>query len=63
MMGVLCFYEFKSNFPVGQWLKVTGTVRYFEDDDGQGGKINVPCLQVEDYAVTSKPDNEVIYFN
>ena len=63
MMGVLCFYECRSNFPVGQWLKVTGQVRYFEDDDGQGGKINVPCLTVEDYAITSKPDNEVIYFN
>ena len=63
MMGVLCFYQYKSNFPAGQWLKVTGQVRYFEDDDGQGGKINVPCLTVEDYAVTSKPDNEVIYFN
>ena len=63
MMGVLCFYEFKSNFPAGQWLKVTGQVRYFEDDDGQGGKVNVPCLTVEDYAITSKPDNEVIYFN
>jgi hypothetical protein len=63
MMGVLCFYEFKSNFPAGQWLKVTGTVRYFEDDDGQGGKVNVPCLTVEDYAITSKPANDVIYFN
>ena len=63
MMGVLCFYELRSNFPAGQWLKVTGQVRYFEDDDGQGGKVNVPCLTVEDYAITSKPDNDVIYFN
>lgn len=63
MMGVLCFYELKSNFPAGQWLKVTGTVKYFEDDDGAGNKINVPCLNVETYALTSKPENDVLYFN
>ena len=62
-MGLLCFYECKSNFPNGQWIKATGTVRYFEDDDGEGGKINVPSIQVETYALTSKPENEVIYFN
>lgn len=59
---LLCFYDVKSNFPVGQWLNVTGTVRYFEDNDG-GQKVDVPCLQVEDYAITSRPENEIIYFS
>lgn len=62
VMGVLCMYNYKSNFPAGQWLKVTGTIRYFEDDDN-GQKVQVPALNVEDYALTSKPDNEIIYFN
>lgn len=59
---LLCFYDVKPNFPVGQWLKVTGTVRYFEDKQN-GQTFQVPCLQVEDYAITSKPDNEIIYFS
>ncbi len=62
VMGVLCMYEVKPGFPSGQWLKVTGQVRYFEDEQN-GQKVAVPCLTVENYAVTSKPDNEVIYFN
>ena len=62
-MGILCMYNYKSNFPAGQWLKVTGTLSYYEDDDGSGQKVEVPCLNVEDYAVTSKPDNDIIYFN
>ena len=62
LMGVLCMYDIKSNFPAGQWLKVTGQVRYFEDEQN-GQKVAVPCLTVENYVVTSKPDNDVIYFN
>ena len=62
VMGVLCMYDIKSNFPAGQWLKVTGQVRYFEDEQN-GQKVAVPCLTVENYVVTSKPDNDVIYFN
>jgi hypothetical protein len=62
MMGVLCMYDVKSGFPAGQWLKVTGQVRYFEDEQN-GQKVAVPCLTVENYAVTSKPENEIIYFN
>ena len=62
MMGVLCMYDVKSGFPAGQWLKVTGTVRYFEDEQN-GQKVAVPCLTVENYAITSKPENEIIYFN
>jgi len=62
MMGVLCMYDVKSGFPSGQWLKVTGQVRYFEDEQN-GQKVAVPCLTVENYAVTSKPENEIIYFN
>ena len=61
-MGILCMKEIGSNFPKGQWLKVTGRIRYFEDEqDGQ--KVAVPCLDVEDYVLTSKPENEIIYFN
>ena len=59
---LLCFYDVKPGFPVGQWLKVTGTVRYFEDKQN-GQKIDVPCLEVIDYAITSKPDTEIIYFS
>ena len=62
MMGVLCMYDVKSGFPSGQWLKVTGQVRYFEDEQN-GQKVAVPCLTVENYAITSKPENEIIYFN
>ena len=62
-MGILCLYQIKPGFPAGQWLKVTGTVRYFEDKTPDGQKIAVPCLQAEEYALTSKPDNDVIYFN
>lgn len=61
-INLLCFYDVKAGFPVGQWLKVTGTIRYFEENQG-GQKVAIPCLTVEDYAITSKPDNEVIYFN
>ena len=62
-MGILCLYQIKPGFPAGQWLKVTGTVRYFEDNTPDGQKIAVPCLQAEEYALTSKPENDVIYFN
>lgn len=61
-INLLCFYDVKSGFPVGEWLKVTGTIRYFEDKQG-GQKVAIPCITVEDYALTSKPDNEIIYFN
>ena len=59
---LLCFYDIKPGFPVGQWLKVTGTVRFFEDNQN-GQKIQVPCLEVTDYAITSKPETEIIYFS
>lgn len=62
-MGILCLYQIKPGFPAGQWVKVTGTIRYFEDKTPDGQKIAVPCLQAEEYALTSKPDNDVIYFN
>ncbi len=62
-MGIICMYRYGSNFPAGQWLKVTGTVGYFEDRDEEGNKFLVPCLNVDDYAVTSAPENPVIYFN
>ncbi|MCR4688445.1 MAG: hypothetical protein K5745_02730 [Saccharofermentans sp.] len=62
-MGIICIYKYGSNFPKGQWLKVTGTVGYFEDQDENGQKMLVPCLNVEDYAITSQPENVIIYFN
>ncbi|MBQ1894268.1 MAG: hypothetical protein II167_01085 [Clostridiales bacterium] len=61
-INMLCFYNVKSGFPVGQWLRVTGTIRYFEDKQN-GQSVDIPCITVEDYALTSKPDNEIIYFN
>lgn len=61
-INLLCFYECKSGFPVGEWLKVTGQIRYFEETQN-GQKVAVPCLTVDDYALTSKPDNEIIYFS
>ena len=60
-INLLCFLEYGSNFPTGQWVKVTGQVRYYEDDS-QGRKMAVPCITVEDYAVTSKPENDIVYF-
>ncbi len=62
VINILCFHEYKSDFPVNQWLKVTGTVRYFEDKSS-GHKIAMPCLTVDEYALTSAPENEIIYFN
>ena len=61
-INLLCFYEYTSTFPVGAWLKVTGTIRYFKDKQN-GQEVAVPCITVENYAVTSAPDNEVIYFS
>lgn len=61
-INLLCYHEFGSGFPAGQWLKVTGTVRYFEDKQN-GQTVAVPCLTVDDYSITSKPDNEIIYFS
>jgi len=62
LINVLCFYNYKSGFPNGAWLKVTGVVNYYEDKDTDGRTVKVPCLKVDDYAVTSKPENEIIYF-
>ncbi len=61
-INILCFHEHGSGFPAGQWLKVTGRIRYFEEDNN-GQKIAVPCITVDDYAVTSAPENEIIYFS
>ncbi|MBO4636604.1 MAG: hypothetical protein J5685_05590 [Clostridiales bacterium] len=61
-INLLCFYDCTSSFPVGQWLKVTGTIRYFKDKQN-GQEVAVPCITVEDYALTSAPDNEIIYFS
>ncbi len=63
VIGVLCFYNYKSGFPAGAWLKVTGTVAFFNDKRPDGKQIAVPTIKVDDYAVTSKPDNETIYFS
>ncbi len=62
-INLLCFHEHGAGFPVGQWLKVTGRIRYFEDKQRDGSPVAVPCLEVEDYAITSKPENEIIYFS
>ncbi|MBR3533134.1 MAG: hypothetical protein IKN80_04545 [Clostridiales bacterium] len=61
-INLLCFYDIKPGFPAGQWINVTGRIRYFEDSQN-GQKIDVPCLDVKDYAVTSVPANEIIYFS
>jgi len=61
-INLLCFYDVKPGFPVGQWLSVTGRIRYFEDNQN-GQVVHVPCLEVEDYAVTSAPETEIIYFS
>ena len=61
-INLLCFYGVKPNFPAGQWLNVTGTVRYFKDSQN-GQEFDVPWLEVIDYAITSKPDTEIIYFS
>jgi len=62
VMAVLCIYDVTPNFPRDQWLKVTGTVKYFTDNS-DGDDTAVPCLEVETYSLTSKPENEIIYFN
>ncbi|HAW15400.1 MAG: hypothetical protein IJ869_02830 [Clostridiales bacterium] len=61
-INLLCFHEYGSGFPVGQWLKVTGRIRYFEDKQG-GQTVAVPCLEVDDYSITSAPATEIIYFS
>lgn len=61
---LLCLYAYKSNFPANEWLKVTGRVRYFEQKDPQSGNmIPMPCIEVTDYALTSKPEVEMVYFS
>lgn len=62
-LNVLCFHEYGKNFPVGQWLKVTGEIRYFEEKQQDGTPIAVPCLQVKDYSITSAPENPMITFS
>ena len=37
-INLLCFHEYGSGFPVGQWLKVTGMIRYFEEKQRDGSK-------------------------
>lgn len=61
-INILCYLDYGSDFPVGSWLKVTGEVRYFEEKQQDGTPIAVPCLVVEDYAVTDAPANEIITF-
>ena len=63
VMGILCFKEYKSNFPDGQWIKVTGKIKYFQDKRSDGEPIDVPSLEVIDYSLTSAPENEIIYFS
>ncbi|MCR5617733.1 MAG: hypothetical protein K6F83_05545 [Clostridiales bacterium] len=60
-INLLCFLNYGSNFPAGEWLKVTGQVRYYEDES-QGKKMAVPCIVVDDYVVTGAPENDIIYF-
>ncbi|MBQ2109483.1 MAG: hypothetical protein II476_05720 [Bacteroidales bacterium] len=36
VMGILCFKEYKSDFPDGQWIKVTGKIKYFQDKRSDG---------------------------
>lgn len=61
-INLLCFLKYGSNFPTGQWLKVTGQVRFYEDDSN-GRKTAVPCLTVDDYSVTTPPEEDIVYFN
>lgn len=63
VMGILCFKEYKSNFPDGEWIKVTGKIKYFQDKRSDGEPIDVPSLEVIDYSLTSAPENEIIYFS
>jgi len=63
VMGILCFKEYNSNFPDGQWIKVTGRIKYFQDKRNDGEPIDVPSLEVIDYSLTSAPENEIIYFS
>lgn len=62
-INILCFHEHGSGFPAGQWLKVTGMIRYFEEKQQDGSKIAVPALTVDSYVITSQPENEIIYFS
>lgn len=61
-INVLCYMDYGKNFPVGNYLRVTGTVRYFEDKSGER-PVAVPCITVDEYGITSKPENEIIYFS
>ena len=60
-INLLCFLNYGSEFPTGKWLKVTGQIRYYEDES-QGRKMAVPCITVEDYKVTEPPENDIVYF-
>ncbi|MCQ2483069.1 MAG: hypothetical protein MJ153_06265 [Clostridia bacterium] len=61
---LLCLYNYKSNFPANEWVKVTGRIRYFEQPDPQTGKkVPMGCLEVENYVLTSKPEVEMVYFS
>lgn len=61
-IAVLCFKEYGSSFPAGEYLKVTGTIHFYKDKQNDR-EVAMPYLEVIDYAITSKPDNEIIYFS
>ncbi|MBP5654291.1 MAG: hypothetical protein J6X33_02135 [Clostridiales bacterium] len=63
VMAILCLYQIKPGFPKDSWVKVTGTVKYYSAGPGGDNEPALPCLEVESYALTSPPQNEVIYFN
>ena len=63
VMAILCLYQIKPGFPKDSWVKVTGTVKYYSNGSDDPNEPALPCLEVESYALTSAPENEVIYFN
>ncbi|MBO4688650.1 MAG: hypothetical protein J5636_09080 [Clostridiales bacterium] len=62
MISMLCLYKVRGGFPAGKWLSVTGKIGFFRDDS-QGNPVAIPCLQVENFHLTDKPKNEIIYFS
>ena len=46
-----------------KWIRTGICKTQLEENEQNGQKVAVPCLTVENYAITSKPENEIIYFN
>jgi putative membrane protein len=61
VVGYLCKYNNKLQFPKGQWVKVTGVIDRTEIEHEDKGKKTVPVIDVLKVTRISEPDNKYVY--